>query len=110
MMLILCNFLAIQPLWFKKVRQTPVALWIISIIVSVGMWLERFVIVVISLSRDFLPSSWDLYSGTRWDWALYLGTMGLFISLMFLFFRFVPMIAISEMRTMLPEAKSVEEN
>ena len=102
--LIFCNFLAIQPLWFKKVRTSPVALWIISLIVSVGMWLERFVIVVISLHRDFLPSSWDRYSGTFWDWSLFLGTMGFFLCLMFLFVRFVPMIAMFEMKHLLPEA------
>ncbi|RMH19978.1 MAG: hydrogenase [Acidobacteria bacterium] len=107
--LIFCNFLAIQPLWFKKVRQTPWMLWIISLIVSVGMWLERFVIVVISLSRDFLPSSWDMYRGTVWDWALYLGTIGFFFSLMFLFVRFVPMIAMFEMRHLLPEGEVAHE-
>ncbi len=105
MSLIFCNFLSIQPLWFKKVRQNPVALWIISLIVSVGMWLERFVIVVVSLHRDFLPSSWDMYYPTVWDWALYLGTIGFFLSLMFLFVRFVPMIAMFEMKMLLPESK-----
>ncbi|MEM8963581.1 MAG: NrfD/PsrC family molybdoenzyme membrane anchor subunit, partial [Acidobacteriota bacterium] len=79
--LIFCNFVAVQLLWFKKVRQNEVLLWIISLIVSVGMWLERFVIVVISLHRDFLPSSWDFYAGTIWDWAIYIGTIGLFFSL-----------------------------
>ena len=90
-------------------RQSPAALFIISIIVSVGMWLERFVIVVISLHRDFLPSSWDMYTGTRWDWGLYLGTMGFFLCLMFLFVRFVPMIAMFEMRLLLPESQVKEE-
>ena len=103
--LIFCNILAIQFLWFKRVRTSPMALWIISAIVSVGMWLERFVIVVLSLHRDFLPSSWDMYTGTKWDWGLYLGTMGFFLCLMFLFVRFVPMIAMFEMRMLLPEAK-----
>ncbi len=107
MALILCNFLAIQPLWFKKVRTSEVGLWIICVIVSVGMWLERFVIVVISVQRDFLPSSWDMYSGTVWDWALYLGTIGFFFSLMFLFVRFVPMIAMFEMRLLTPEGERV---
>ncbi|MEM6455270.1 MAG: NrfD/PsrC family molybdoenzyme membrane anchor subunit [Acidobacteriota bacterium] len=108
MALILCNFLAIQPLWFERMRKSPVALFIISVIVSIGMWLERFVIVVISLHRDFLPSSWDMYRGTIWDWGLYLGTIGLFLGLMFLFIRFVPMIAMFEMRLLLPEAKNVK--
>ena len=108
MALIFCNFLAIQPLWWKKVRKSEWALWIISLIVSVGMWLERFVIVVISLHRDFLPSSWDSYAGTKWDWGLYIGTMGFFLCLMFLFVRFVPMIAMFEMKMLLPESQ-VEE-
>ena len=105
MALIFCNFLAIQLLWLKKVRSSPTWLWIISVIVSIGMWLERFVIVVLSLHRDFLPSSWDMYSGSKWDWGLYLGTMGFFLCLMFLFVRFVPMIAMFEMKMLLPESK-----
>ena len=66
------------------------------------MWLERFVIVVTSLHRDFLPSSWGMYQPTFWDWATFVGTIGLFLSLLFLFLRFLPMISIFEMRTMLP--------
>ncbi|MEM6796234.1 MAG: NrfD/PsrC family molybdoenzyme membrane anchor subunit [Acidobacteriota bacterium] len=103
--LVFCNFLAVQPLWFKSVRQNIKALWAISFIISIGMWLERFVIVVMSLHRDFLPSSWDRYAGTIWDWSLYIGTMGLFLSLMFLFIRFVPIIPMSEIKILLPEAK-----
>ena len=68
------------------------------------MWLERFVIVVTSLHRDFLPSSWGRYSPTVWDWGLYVGTIGLFLSLLFLFLRFLPMISIFEMRTLVPDA------
>ncbi len=108
MSLIFCNFIAIQFLWLKKVRASPFWLFIISLIVTVGMWLERFVIVVISLHRDFLPSSWDMYTGTRWDWGLYLGTIGFFLCMMFLFVRFVPMIAMFEMKTLLTESE-VEE-
>jgi len=74
-------------------------------IVNVGMWLERFVIVVTSLHRDFLPSSWGMYHGTVWDWATFIGTLGLFLSLLFLFIRFLPMISIFEMRTLVPEAE-----
>ncbi len=107
--LIACNVVSIQALWFQRVRSSTVALFIIAIIVSIGMWLERFVIVVTSLHRDFLPSSWGMYSGTFWDWSLYIGTMGLFGTLLFLFIRFMPMISIFEMRTLLPEAE-VEEH
>ena len=80
-----------------------VLLFIISLIVNVGMWLERFVIVVTSLHRDFLPSSWGRYSPTMWDWGLYVGTIGLFLALLFLFLRFLPMISIFEMRTLVPD-------
>ncbi|MEM9555632.1 MAG: NrfD/PsrC family molybdoenzyme membrane anchor subunit [Acidobacteriota bacterium] len=110
MALIFCNFLAIQPLWFKAVRRNVYALWVISFIISIGMWLERFVIVVMALHRDFLPSSWDRYSGTFWDYALFLGTIGFFFSLMFLFVRFVPMIPMSEIKILLPEAQVRSEH
>jgi len=73
-------------------------------VVNAGMWLERFVIVVTSLHRDFLPSSWGMYAGTFWDWSTFIGTIGFFIALIFLFIRFLPMISIFEMRTLVPEA------
>jgi molybdopterin-containing oxidoreductase family membrane subunit len=91
-----------QLLWSAKVRRNTMALFLISLVVNVGMWLERYIIVVTSLHRDYLPSSWGMYSGTIWDWSLYVGSIGLFISLLFLFIRFLPMIAIFEMRTLLP--------
>ncbi len=94
--LIFCNFIAIQPLWFRKVRQSPWALFFISIIVSVGMWLERFVIFIVSLTTDFLPSSWADYVSTFWDWSLFIGSLGLFSTLFFLFIRLLPSIATSE--------------
>jgi molybdopterin-containing oxidoreductase family membrane subunit len=103
--LIACNVLIPQVLWFKRVRSTPAALFAVSLVVLIGMWLERFVIVVTSLQRDYLPSSWGMYSPTVWDWATFLGTIGLFFSLFFLFIRFLPMISISEMRMLLPEAE-----
>ena len=106
--LILCNDLTPQFLWFKKIRSNLLVLWLISIVVSIGMWLERFVIVVTSLHRDFLPSSWGMYQPTQWDWAMFIGTIGFFFTLLFLFIRFLPMISIFEMRTILPEAE-VEE-
>jgi molybdopterin-containing oxidoreductase family membrane subunit len=107
-MLILCNILVPQLLWFKGMRRSPVALWVIAMFINVGMWLERYVIVVVSLHRDFLTSSWDLFQGTVWDWAIYIGTIGLFLSLMFLFVRFLPMISIFEMKTLLPRDKGTE--
>ena len=103
--LIGCNVVVPQLLWFKRVRTNVLVLFVISLIVNVGMWLERFVIIVTSLHRDFLPSSWGMYSATFWDWSTYIGTIGLFLALLFLSLRFLPMISIFEMRTMLPEAK-----
>ena len=85
--LIFCNILSPQLLWFKKVRDDAVAAVRVSMVVNVGMWLERFVIVVTSLHRDFLPSSWGMYYPTRWDWMTFFGTIGLFITLFFLFIR-----------------------
>jgi molybdopterin-containing oxidoreductase family membrane subunit len=102
--LIACNVIAPQFLWFKRVRSSPGMLFVLALIINTGMWLERYVIVVMSLSRDFLPSSWGMYSGTMWDWSMYVGTIGLFFALLFLFIRFLPMISIFEMRTLLPEA------
>ncbi|HNQ99966.1 MAG TPA: hypothetical protein PKN52_08185, partial [Trueperaceae bacterium] len=86
----------IQPLWFRKVRQSPWALFFIAIIVSVGMWLERFVIFVVSLTKDFLISSWADYVSTVWDWSLFIGSLGLFSTLFFLFIRLLPSIATAE--------------
>jgi molybdopterin-containing oxidoreductase family membrane subunit len=96
-------------LWFKKFRTTPVLLFISSIIVLIGMWLERYMIIVSSLAQDFVPSSWGLFHATRWDWATYWGTIGLFMFLFFLFVRLLPMISIFEVRTLLPQAKVAEE-
>ena len=100
--LIACNIVIPQMLWLRDACAMQ-RLFIISLIVNVGMWLERFVIVVISLHRDFLPSSWGMYYPTRWDWATYVGTIGLFLTLLFLFIRFLPVISIYEMRTLVEE-------
>jgi Ni/Fe-hydrogenase subunit HybB-like protein len=102
--LLACNIALPQVLWSSLVRSSPVALFTVSLIVLIGMWLERFVIVITSLHRDFLPSSWGMYSPTFWDWATFLGSIGLFLTLLFLFLRFLPMISIAEMRALLPEA------
>jgi molybdopterin-containing oxidoreductase family membrane subunit len=107
--LITCNIIAPQFLWFRKVRSNPVMLFISSIVVLIGMWLERYVIIVSSLAQDFLPSSWSNFHATRWDWATYVGTIGLFLFLFFLFIRLLPMISIFEVRTLLPQAKVEEE-
>lgn len=100
--LIACNVAVPQLLWSQRIRRNLLALWIISLVVGVGMWLERFIIVVVSLHRDFLPSSWGMYRPTAWDWSTYIGTIGFFLALLFLFIRFLPMISIFEMRTLVP--------
>ncbi len=96
--MIACNVGAGQLLWFRRVRTTPTALFIVALFVNLGMWLERFVIVVVSLHRDYLPSSWGTYVPTRWDWSLLLGTLGLFAALMLLFVRFLPAISMFELK------------
>jgi Ni/Fe-hydrogenase subunit HybB-like protein len=108
--LILCNVLVPQALWFRKVRRDTRALLFVAIVINIGMWLERYVIVVTSLSNDFLPSSWGLYSPTFWDLATYAGSFGLFGTLLLLFIRFLPMISIFEMKTIVPEAGTAKES
>jgi molybdopterin-containing oxidoreductase family membrane subunit len=103
--LIVCNCLAPQVLWWRRARSNPLMLFIVSFIVLVGMWLERFIIIAVSLSRDFVTSSWGMYYPTRWDWSMFIGTIGMFLTAMFLFVRILPMISIFEMRTLLPEAE-----
>ncbi|MFZ3381312.1 MAG: NrfD/PsrC family molybdoenzyme membrane anchor subunit, partial [Candidatus Acidiferrales bacterium] len=102
-LLIACNIVIPQCMWLRKVRNNVGILFVISLVVNVGMWLERFVIVVISLHRDYLPSSWGMYYPTRWDWATFVGTIGLFLTLLFLFIRFLPVISIYEMRSLVEE-------
>jgi Ni/Fe-hydrogenase subunit HybB-like protein len=107
-MLLICNIFIPQVLWIRKLRTSPVALFLVSGVILVGMWLERFIIVVVSLHRDFLTSSWGMYYPTRWDWMTYIGTIGMFLAAIFLFVRILPMISIFEMRTLLPEAEVKE--
>jgi len=103
--LLICNFLVPQILWSKRLRRNMAAIFTVVMFVNVGMWLERFVIIVTSLHRDFIPSSWDMYYPTVWDFMTLFGTIGLFATLMFLFVRVLPLISIFEMRTLLPEAR-----
>ena len=97
-LLIFCNVIVPQAVWFKKLRTTPLTLFIIALFVQVGMWTERYVIVITSLHRDFMPSAWGIFHGTRWDWMTLIGSLGLFASLFFMFLRLLPAISISEMR------------
>lgn len=106
--LLACNCLAPQVLWSRRCRHNVSLLFVLALLVNVGMWLERFVIVVTSLHRGYLPSSWGMYAPTVWDWATLFGSLGLFLCLLFLFVRFLPIVSMSEMRTLLPEAQVKE--
>jgi Ni/Fe-hydrogenase subunit HybB-like protein len=104
LLMVIPNVVVPQVFWFKKCRQTLWFVFIISIIVNVGMWFERFVIIVIGLHRDFLPSSWGYFSPSKVDICTYIGTFGLFFTCFLLFIRFLPMIAISEVKGVTPQA------
>ena len=105
-MLIACNIaIPLTTLWVRKWRTNMTFMFLMSLVVNTGMWFERFVIVVTSLYRDFLPSSWGTYRATKWDYATYVGTFGLFTFLFLLFVRFLPMIPMNEIKMMLPSAK-----
>jgi len=99
-----CNLLVPQLFWFKKLRRSIVVMFVISIFVNIGMWFERFVIVVTSLHRDYLPSSWDYYTPTAVDVLTFVGTFGLFFTFFLLFLRFLPMVAVSEVKGITPQA------
>ncbi|HEY3863499.1 MAG TPA: NrfD/PsrC family molybdoenzyme membrane anchor subunit [Verrucomicrobiae bacterium] len=97
-LLMLTNVLIPQLLWVRRVRTGPLALWLVALSINIGMWLERFVIIITSLHRDFVPSSWRMYYPTKWDWMTLFGSVGLFLTLLFLFVKFLPMISITEVR------------
>ncbi len=101
--MIFCNVVVPQMFWSKKLRRNIAVMFAASILINIGMWFERFVIIV-TLSRDYLPSSWDYYSPTRWDWFAFIGSFGLFFTLFLLFLKYVPMIAMSEVKGTFPEA------
>jgi len=103
--LISMNVVIPQLLWIPKMRRNPGWLFLISLDVLIGMWIERVVIVIVSLHRDFLTSSWGMYYPTKWDWFTLLGTVGFFFMCMLLFLRVLPMISIFELRELLPEAE-----
>jgi Ni/Fe-hydrogenase subunit HybB-like protein len=104
-MMIGCNVILTQFLWIPYIRRSPSILWGVSILLNIGMWLERYVIIVTSLSRDYLTSSWSMYHGTIWDYMTYYGTIGFFVTLMFLFIRVLPAISITEMRELVHETQ-----
>jgi molybdopterin-containing oxidoreductase family membrane subunit len=102
--MVTCNVISPQLFWFKTIRNNMVAVFILSICVNIGMWFERFVIVVTSLHRDFLPANWGYYAPTLVDILTFVGTFGLFLTLFLLFMRFVPLIAIAEVKSVIPQA------
>ncbi len=102
--MVTCNVLSPQIFWSRRARRSLVVCFIVSIFVNIGMWFERFVIVVSSLHRDFLPSSWDYYTPTWWDMAALAGSFGLFLTLFCLFARFLPLVALAEVKGVLPQA------
>jgi Ni/Fe-hydrogenase subunit HybB-like protein len=108
-LLILFNILIPQALWMRRLQTNPWVLFFIAIAVNIGMWLERYVIVVVSLHRDFMPSAWGMYSGTVFDYGVFVGTIGLFVALLFLFIRLLPMISIFEMRELVHEEEGRAE-
>jgi molybdopterin-containing oxidoreductase family membrane subunit len=99
-----CNVISPQLFWFKRIRTSIPAMFVITIFINIGMWFERFVIIVTSLYRDFLPGSWGSFEATWIDICLYLGTFGLFLTLFLLFVRWIPMFAIAEIKAVLPHA------
>lgn len=102
--MITCNVITPHLFWFRKVRQNMVIVFIISIFVNIGMWFERFVIIVTSLHRDYLPSSWGYFSPSWVDICTFIGSFGLFFTLFLVFMRFLPMIAIAEVKGVTPQA------
>jgi len=107
--IVLCNVVVPQVLWIPAARKNQVTLFLVSLLVLVGMWLERYMIICNSLHRDFLPSSWGMFRPTIWDYLTFFGSIGVFFVLFLLFIRLLPVISISEMRALLPGTHAVEE-
>jgi molybdopterin-containing oxidoreductase family membrane subunit len=104
-----CNVISPQLFWFRKIRTSIVATFILSIVVNIGMWFERFVIIVTSLHRDYLPSSWAMFSPTIYDIGVYTFTFGLFFTLFFLFAKFFPVINMAEVKSVLKSSSVTDE-
>jgi molybdopterin-containing oxidoreductase family membrane subunit len=102
--MVTCNVISPQIFWSRKARTSIPILFVVSIVINIGMWFERFVIIVTSLHRDFLPSAWSYFTPTFWDVACLLGSFGLFFTMFCLFVRFLPMVATAEVKTVLPQA------
>jgi len=108
-LLIFCNGVFIQLIWFKKIRTSIWGLYIVALVVNFAMWLERLVLIPFSLTRDYLPSSWHMYYPSFWDYATFAGTLGLFFTLFFIFVRLLPTISMVEMRELVHHEHHVDE-
>jgi molybdopterin-containing oxidoreductase family membrane subunit len=106
---IFCNVVVPQSLWFRRVRASPLTLFVITVIINVGMWTERFMLIVTSLHRTFLPSSWHDFVPTFWDWSTLIGSLGAFVLLFLLFARFFPVISMAEMRHLNVRVSGVDQ-
>ncbi len=107
--MILCNIIVPQLLWFRFIRRHTVLLWIVAMFINFGMWFERFNIIVTSLAEGFLPAAWRTYAPTFWDFGMFFGTIGMFVALIFLFIRFLPMISAFEVREEIAEGHGPEK-
>ena len=108
--MISCNVITPQLFWWKKIRQSMMWTFVLSIFVNIGMWFERFVITITSLSRHFLPSSWDYFDPTPVDVMMLIGSFGLFFTLFLLFCRFLPMVAMAEVKSVMPQDEGDAEH
>ena len=99
--LVACNLAVPQLLWFSRLRSRPLVLSLVALAVLTGMWLERYIVIISMLHRDFLPSSWGPFSATVWDWALFAGTFGMFMASMLLFVRLLPAVSMFEVRQLM---------
>ena len=105
-----CNVISPQLFWFKKIRTSLIASFILSIVVNIGMWFERFVIIVTSLHRDYIPSSWSMFYPTYVDIGIFIGTIGIFFVLFLLFARFFPVLALNELKSILSVSGEAQKN
>jgi len=96
--MILCNVIAPQLFWLKKIRSNIVIVFIIALLINLGMWFERFIIVITSLTKDYMPANWGTYHPTIVEIGIFVGTLGFFVLGILIFFRFFPVIAIHEIK------------
>ena len=102
--MISCNVISPQVFWFRKLRQNPLVIWIVALFVTIGMWFERFVIIVTSLHRAFLPGEWHMFYPTLTDIGIFVGSLGIFTTLFLLFVKFLPTFAMAEVKAVMPQA------